>query len=367
VSEPTGVGLIGCGHVAQVRHLPALSRLDCARVVAVADLDPDRAQRLGERFAVPRRYREPQELLADQEVEVVGVLVPASDHTEMTVAALEAGKHVLVEKPLATSLADGDRMIAAAAGTGAKVGVGFNLRAHPLVRRARELLSSGVVGTIEAMHGVVSGGGHEQAGARERRNWKADRRRGGSPLFEMAPHHYDLWRHLTGTEVEEVSALTRRSAEGEVGASISARLSGGALVSTAFVDSPTTINQLTVQGPAGRLEVSPLEYNGLRFTPSSAFPGDLGVRARRVREALAQLPRGLRTLRQGGEFPLTYRRQWERFLAAVRDGEPVLCPLGDGQKALQVALAAVSSDALGRTVRVLEAPRDLSAALDGPK
>jgi predicted dehydrogenase len=162
-----------------------------------------------------------------------------------------------------------------------------------------------------------------------------------------------------------VSALTRQGRLGDEGASISARLSGGALVSTGLVDSPTTLNQLTVQGPAGRLELSPLEYDGLRFTPSTAFPGDLGARARRVREALAQLPRGLRTLRHGGEFPLSYGRQWERFLAAARDGAPVLCPLDEGQRALQVALAAVSSDARGRTVNVPEAPRDLSAALEG--
>jgi myo-inositol 2-dehydrogenase / D-chiro-inositol 1-dehydrogenase len=366
VNEPTGVGLIGCGHVAEFRHLPVLSRIDCARVVAVADLDPDRAQRLGERFAVPRRYGEPQQLLADQEVEVVGVLVPATDHTEVTIAALEAGKHVLVEKPLATSLADGDRMIAAAARTPAKVGVGFNLRAHRLVRRARELLMSGVVGTIEAIHGVVSGS-HEQGSDGEWRGWKADRRLGGGTLFEIAPHHYDLWRHLTGTEVEEITAMTRHDAAGEVAASISARLSGGPLVSTAFVHSATTVNHLTVQGPGGRLDLSTLEYDGLRFTPSSAFPGDVRVRARRLREALAQLPRGMRSLRQGGEYPLSYKRQWEGFLAAVRDGEPVICRLQDGQKALQVALAAVSSDAQGRAVKVLEAPENLSAALNGSR
>ena len=146
MSEPAGVGLIGCGHVAEQRHLPALSRLDCARVVTLADLDPDRVQLLGERFGVARRYGEPHELLADPAVEVVGVLVPATDHAEVTIAALTSGKHVLVEKPLATSLADGERMIAAAAETAARACVGFNLRAHPLVARARELLASGVVG-----------------------------------------------------------------------------------------------------------------------------------------------------------------------------------------------------------------------------
>jgi predicted dehydrogenase len=358
--------LIGCGHVAELRHLPALSRLDRARVVALADVEPDRARRLAERFAVPRASGDPQELLADSDVEVVAVLVPPADHAKLTIAALEAGKHVLVEKPLATSLADADRMIAAAARTPAKAGIGFNLRAHPVVRRARELLKSGVVGTIEAIHGAVSGS-HEQGSGGEWRSWKLDRRRGGGTLFEVAPHHYDLWRHLTGAEVEEVCALTRQDEAGEVASSISARLSGGPLVSMAFVHSPTTVNELTVQGPGGRLDISTLEYDGLRFTPSSAFPGDVRVRARRLREAIVQLPSGVRGLRQGGEYPLSYRRQWEAFLAAVRDGGPVLCSLQDGQKTLQVALAALSSAAQGRTVRVLEAPGDLSAALDGSR
>ena len=162
-----------------------------------------------------------------------------------------------------------------------------------------------------------------------------------------------------------MSALTRQGRLGDEGASISARLSGGALVSTGFVDSPTTINQLTVQGPAGRLELSPLEYDGLRFTPSTAFPGDLGARARRVREALAQLPRGLRTLRQGASSRSPTSASGSGFWRRSRDGAPVLCPLDEGQRALQVALAAVASDARGRTVEVPEAPRDLSAALEG--
>jgi predicted dehydrogenase len=364
VSQPIGVGVVGCGHVAELRHLPALSRIADARVVAVADLDPDRARLLSERFAVPRRYGESAELLDDRDVEVVGVLAPPAQHAEVAIGALQRGKHVLVEKPLATSLADGERLIAAAAETSAQAVVGFNLRAHALVGRARELLSEGLVGPIEAIHGALSGSHGEGSGG-EWRSWKADRGSGGGALFEVGPHHYDLWRHLTGAEVEEVSALSRQGPAGEVGAQVAARLSGGTLASTACVHSPTTINELTVQGPGGRLEISALEYDGLRFTPSNTFPGDLRARARRVREALAQLPRGLRSLRRGGEYPLSYQREWERFLAAVRDGEPTLCSLEDGQSALRVALAAVSSSSRGRAVSVSAAPADLRAALDG--
>jgi myo-inositol 2-dehydrogenase / D-chiro-inositol 1-dehydrogenase len=366
VNEPIGVGLVGCGHVAELRHLPALSRLAGARVAAVADVDPGRARELSERFAVPRHYYQPHELLEDREVEVVGVLAPPTDHAEIAIGALRRGKHVLIEKPLATSLEDGERLVAAAAEASARAVVGFNLRAHTLVQRARELLLGGLVGPIEAIHGALSGS-HGKGSGGEWQSWKADRRRGGGALFEVAPHHYDLWRHLTGAEVEEVSALSRQAPEGEVAAHVAARLNGGTLASTACIHSPTTINQVTVQGPGGRLEISVLEYDGLRFTPSTTFPGDLRARARRVREALAQLPRGLRSLRRGGDYSLSYQHEWERFLACIRDGEPELSSVQDGQNALRVALSAVSSSSHGRAVKVSEAPADLNAALDGSK
>jgi len=366
VSQPIGVGLIGCGHVAESRHLPALSRLEGARVVAVADLDADRARRVSERFAVQRRYEEPGELVEDPEVEVVAVLAPPADHAAATITAIRSGRHVLVEKPLAASLTDAERLIEAAHGASVKVAVGFNLRAHLLVRRARELLSEGLVGRVEAIHGLLSGNDGGEPGG-ERRGWRADRRRGGGLLFEVAPHHYDLWRHLTGAEVEEVTALTRDRGSGEVAAQVSARLGGGALASTTCVHSPTTVNTLSVQGPRGRLEISVLEYDGLRLTPSTTFPGNLRARARRVGEALAQLPRGLRALPRGGEYPLSYERQWERFLTAVREDGPVDCSLEDGRGALRVALAALASDARGQVVHTSAAPDGIEAALDGSR
>ncbi len=181
----------------------------------------------------------------------------------------------------------------------------------------------------------------------------------------MAPHHYDLWSHLTGAEVEQVSALTGKEERAEIAAQVSARLSDGTLASITCVQSPTTINQLVVQGPRGRLEISMLEYDGLRFTPSTTFPGAPRARARRIREAIAQLPRGLRTLRRGGEFALSYQREWERFLTAIREDRPVLCSPEEGRSALRVALAAVASDARGRPVEVSAAPDGVEATSEG--
>ncbi|MEX2032560.1 MAG: Gfo/Idh/MocA family oxidoreductase, partial [Dehalococcoidia bacterium] len=109
--DTTRVGLIGCGRVAGLRHLPALAKLPEARVVAVADEHAGRLAETGDRFGVERRYAGHSELLADPEIDAVAVLVPASRHAEVATAALEAGKHVLLEKPVSLDMDEDDRLV----------------------------------------------------------------------------------------------------------------------------------------------------------------------------------------------------------------------------------------------------------------
>jgi predicted dehydrogenase len=96
-------GLIGCGRVTETCHLPALQNLVGAEVVAVADIDPQRLNRMADRFHVKHRYTDFHALLNDPAIEVVGVCVPAQFHVEVAWAALDAEKHLLIEKPLAVA------------------------------------------------------------------------------------------------------------------------------------------------------------------------------------------------------------------------------------------------------------------------
>ena len=151
-NAPVKVGIIGCGRVTETRHLPALRRLPQASVVALADVDRDRLRLVADRFRIERRHVDYTALLDDPAVQAVAVCVPAQHHVEVALAALEAGKHLLIEKPLALSLDESDRLISRAATFRSKIMVGFNLRWHRLVRHAREIIQRGVLGPPQLIH-----------------------------------------------------------------------------------------------------------------------------------------------------------------------------------------------------------------------
>jgi predicted dehydrogenase len=136
-----GVGLIGCGLMAQTIHGRYLRELeDRFAITAVADLSEAQANYVGDMFNVPSRYADYNDLLADPAVEAVLILT-GGDHTAMTVAAMEAGKHALVEKPLAFTTAAVERVIAAERASPAKVLMGYCMAFDPAFTKAREELA----------------------------------------------------------------------------------------------------------------------------------------------------------------------------------------------------------------------------------
>ncbi|MGZ8702810.1 MAG: Gfo/Idh/MocA family protein, partial [Gaiellaceae bacterium] len=121
------VGIVGCGFATRSRHLPALQRMSQVRVVALADLDATLVSEVGKDAGIERLYGSASELVEDPDVEAIAVCVPASAHVDVAIAAIDAGKHVLVEKPLALSLDEADRLLERTASSSVKVTVGFNL------------------------------------------------------------------------------------------------------------------------------------------------------------------------------------------------------------------------------------------------
>ena len=97
------VGLIGVGGAAQINHIPALRKVEGLELAALCDRDPEKAQRVAQKFGVPRAYGRIEDLLGDEELDVIDVCTPNYLHAPMAIAALEAGRHVLCERPLARS------------------------------------------------------------------------------------------------------------------------------------------------------------------------------------------------------------------------------------------------------------------------
>lgn len=130
MSKVYRVGVIGCGGIANGKHLPALSRQDKVQVVAFCDIIKERAEAAAEQYgsADAAVYTDYQELLKDASIDIVHVLTPNDAHAEISIAALEAGKHVMCEKPMAKTAADAKRMAEAAKRAGKKLTIGYDNR-----------------------------------------------------------------------------------------------------------------------------------------------------------------------------------------------------------------------------------------------
>lgn len=191
VDKPFGVGIIGCGLIGQKR---AKALGAGGRLVACADIDVGRAENLAKGSGA-KVFRDWRELVGLPEVEVVVIATLHDSLAAITLAAVEAGKHVLVEKPAARSAKELEPVIAAAAKKGSKVHVGFNHRYHPALRKAKEIIDAGELGElmfIRARYGHGARIGYEK-------EWRANPAlSGGGELMDQGPHLIDLSRWLLG-------------------------------------------------------------------------------------------------------------------------------------------------------------------------
>jgi predicted dehydrogenase len=335
--NPLKLGLIGCGRVTESRHLPALQHVSEAEVVGLADVDTDRLNLLADRFRIKSRYPNFVHLLQDPSIEVVGICVPAQFHVEIALAALEAGKHLFIEKPLALSLEETDQLIAQAEQSSRKVMVGFNMRWHRLVREAREIIQQGTLGALQMIRSVLTSY-HENVPA-----WRSRRESGGGALFEIAVHHFDLWCYLLHSQVQEIFAVSRSGQWQDEVTTVSARMANGVLVSSLFSERTSESHEVEVYGRAGRLRLSCHEFDGLEYFSYSDFAGDPCSRLRKFAHTMKELPQAIRGMRRGGDFIASYENEWRHLIDAVRNDLSVECSLEDGRLALEVVLAAVLS------------------------
>jgi predicted dehydrogenase len=191
---PLGFGLLGAGLVAPF-HAKAIQATEGARLVGATDLDATRLAKLAGDFSC-RGYGSLDEMLADPTIQVVNVLTPNHLHTEAVVKAARAGKHILVEKPPATSLQDMDTMQAACAVAGVKIGVVFQLRTLRAVQAIRRAIREGRFGKI--YHADVSMKWYRPADFYRMDAWRSMRRSGAGVTFQQGIHYIDLLQYLVG-------------------------------------------------------------------------------------------------------------------------------------------------------------------------
>jgi myo-inositol 2-dehydrogenase/D-chiro-inositol 1-dehydrogenase len=340
--------VIGCGGVTLERHLPGLRSVRDARVVALADRDSDRVNMVADQFQIPGRSTDYRSLLDDPAIDAVAVCVPVQLHVEVALAALEAGKHLFIEKPLSLDIAEIDRLVERASRSSNKVMVGFNLRRHRLLREAREIIRSGSLGRLELIRSTLTSN-HQKIP-----DWRRKRESGGGALIEMAVHHFDLWRFLLDTEVEEVFTFSRSSEWEDETATVSARLTNGMIAVAELCERTSNNNTVEVNGRDGRVRVDCYKFDGLEISPAANVPGDMRVRLSRIAYALRELPPAV-LKRRGGDYVATYGQEWQHFIDSINRDMPVECTLDDGRRATQILLASLDSAVRGQPVKVAQA------------
>ena len=341
------VGLIGCGQVALNRHLPILESLDNVVVKAVSDINETSLCHASRRFSIRDAYLDYTQLLSRDDIRAVGVLVPLEFHAPIGVDVMNAGKHLLLEKPMCRTLQEAELLRKAAEEAGVKVMMGLNKRWHRLVRRAREVISSGELGKVNLINLVYSSGQDlDQVPA-----WRKRRSTGGGNLIENGVHCYDLWRFLLQEEVSEVYAVSSNEGSDDEPAVVTARTESGILLNTTLSDFMPGRNEMEIFGDRQVLSISQYRFEGFELTPKGTCSGDMANRMRRVTRFFRELPAGVSQYRYGGDYTESFRAMWSHFLQAIQTGSPVSCTLDDGQRALEIMLAAIASADSGQPVR----------------
>jgi len=197
-----GWGVVGLGVHAVGRMLPALSRARQARLVCVHSRRQSVTRDIAAQYGA-RSYETFDGVLGDPEVQVVYLATPHDLHAEQTLRCAAAGKHVLVEKPMALSAEDAAAMVQACAQAGVKLYIGFHLRFHPAHQQARAIVASGEIGDI------VWAGAQWTSFRDPDVGWRLEpNRSGGTLLTARGVHLIDLIRHVCGTEFRAINGLS---------------------------------------------------------------------------------------------------------------------------------------------------------------
>ncbi|WP_163101969.1 Gfo/Idh/MocA family protein [Peribacillus alkalitolerans] len=207
------VGVIGCGSIAKHRHLPEYLSNEQVEIVAVCDIVEERVNELAKSYNA-KAYISYEELLTNPDIDAVSVCTPNYLHAPITIAALNAGKHVLCEKPMATSRADAEEMIKAAERSMKKLMIAHNQRFVTSHQKARQLIEKGEVGKIYSFRTAFGHGGPEGWSADGKESWFFKKKEAFiGAMGDLGVHKTDLLRFLLGEEFVEVGAFVETSAK----------------------------------------------------------------------------------------------------------------------------------------------------------
>jgi UDP-N-acetylglucosamine 3-dehydrogenase len=278
------IGVIGTGMVTRVRHLPELKANKNVELIALASMTFQKASFVGKEYGIQNIYSGDygwQELITNKDIDGIIISVPNYLHCEMTCAALKAKKHVLIEKPIATSLEEADEMILAASENNSILMVAHNQRFIPYFKRTKELIEKNILGKVNMVHMVLGHAGPENWVPNywsERSNWFFNpEKAGGGAFLDIGIHASDLLLWLLNKKVSRVHGFTQIRKRDQ--------LEDSAICSIKFEDETLAVFQvswifespqkrITVYCEKGTINVDANRDNPLTFSTIESIKGE---------------------------------------------------------------------------------------------
>jgi UDP-N-acetyl-2-amino-2-deoxyglucuronate dehydrogenase len=348
----TKFGIIGCGGAA-VAAGEAIVASPYAALIMVHDIAETLAASLGQRFQVPFTTQL-EAFLATPDLDAVYIAVPHDCLAPLAQRALEAGKHVLVEKPMALTLAEADELIALADRQRLALGVFYEYRLAGPYAQAREIIQAGALGRIIGVrfHTLIDkpmsywGSGLAGRLANPWRGLKA--RAGGGVLLMNTSHQFDAVRYITGLEIVSVAAhIATLAAPGEVkvedSAAVTLRFNNGAVGSVfagAHIPGASAGERCDIYGTDGQLSI-PDPYTDDLSDPLRVY----------LRQPWRDIPAAVWQMRPRSIMPV-FSQSIDNFARAVQQGEIPPISGRDGRRVLAVVLAIYEAAAQGRTITI---------------
>ena len=322
-------GVLGAAKIAREKVIPPLMRAERCAVTALASRDAARAAEVAGRLGIGRSYGSYEELLADPEIDAIYNPLPNHLHVPWTIKAAEAGKHVLCEKPIGLDAAECAQLIAARDRTGVVIQEAFMVRTHPQWLRARDIVRSGRIGELKAIHGHFSYHLVDPGNVRNVAEW------GGGGLLDIGCYPINTSRFVTGLEPARVAALIERDPATGIDRLGTAILDYGS-VQCCFQYATQLVPRQTMQffGDKGRLVVE-VPFNAPPDVPTilTLYEGPgLGDKVAETVEIAACDQYGI---------------MGDAFAAAVQDGTPQPVPLEDSLANMKVIDAVFRAAANG--------------------
>ncbi len=277
-------GVLGVAKIAVEKVIPAMQRGEISQIAAIASRDLAKARAAADMLGIARAYGSYEEMLADPEVEAVYNPLPNELHVPWSVRALDAGKHVLCEKPIALSAEEARALIAARARSGRIVAEAFMVRFHPQWRRARELVAAGSIGAVSAIQTFFSYRLLDPANVRNRPP-------GGGGLYDIGCYAVLTARYVFGAEPTRVVSTMDRDPNFRTDRLVSAivEFPGGRHLTFSAATQLSGHQRVTIVGEAGRIEIA-IPFNAPPDRPTKIVidtGADLDGRGMRVEEFAA--------------------------------------------------------------------------------